>query len=498
MKAKTYGSCPAGATAPAKNYKTVNGEQQVTGCTIPDGTNAWISTVTATVVTILCLIALRWIAKLVERDVAVLEEQEAELAANHQKTMEVEHAVEAGLVHPAEGETPSYVSNKENGAVAKEPESLHETASVALPGTTDPTAVPREQITATGDGAPAVNKGGRPHRTPRMMSDLRKSKMWKGLTYGSNYDIHESVADDKRIMEIHREAEIFDRKSEGTFRYLQVLTACANSFAHGSNDVANAIGSMAAVYSIWECQCVQSKSNVPIWMFVIGGLGIVMGLSTYGYKIMRALGVKMMKLSNARGYCAELTSAIIVIISSRYGFPVSTTQVITGAITGIGMQEVIAAWLRKEKTPAGRFNFLLLLKFFAGWVATLVVAGVTAAAFVAQGIYSPSKPVADWRQQFNAQFNATNYGMAQTLIGAGNTTSPTPAQSQAFLWGQQLANATKLTWQTNNATMLNPTVVLETFQYGSWYIGNSTLAGVLSNAYMPTMPLAGLNGEQIE
>lgn len=195
---------------------------------------------------------------------------------------------------------------------------------------------------------------------------------------------------DAKVKAIHAEATVFDRKTELSFKYLQVLTACANSFAHGANDVANAIGPLAAIYAIWECICANSKAPVPIWMFVIGGVGIVIGLSTYGYKIIRALGVKMTKLTNSRGYCAELTAAIIVIVSSRYGFPVSTTQVITGAITGIGLEEMISAKLQGKPHPASGFNWMILVKFFCGWVATLIVAGLTAAAFTAQGVYAPN------------------------------------------------------------------------------------------------------------
>lgn len=192
----------------------------------------------------------------------------------------------------------------------------------------------------------------------------------------------------------------------------------------------------AAVYSIWQCQCANSKANVPIWMFVIGGVGLVLGLSTYGYKIIRVMGVKMTRLTNSRGYCAELTAAIIVIVASRYGFPVSTTQVITGAITGIGISEVISAKLAKKPNAYKAFNWLLLLKFFGGWVATLVVAGLTSALFTAQGIYSPSKGASQFRSNLNTNLNTTNVGMMNTLLAAGNVTAPTPAQQQAFAWGQ--------------------------------------------------------------
>jgi sodium-dependent phosphate transporter len=319
---------------------------------------------------------------------------------------------------------------------------------------------------------------------------MRKSKIWTTLATGANYDIHESIEGDEKLMAMHNEAELFDRKTELSFKYLQVLTACTNSFAHGANDVANAIGSMASVYAIWQCACANSKANVPIWMFVIGGVGLVIGLATYGYKIMRALGVKMTKLTNSRGYCAELTAAIIVIVSSRYGFPVSTTQVITGAITGVGLLEVISAKMSGQKNASNRFNFKLLLKFFAGWVATLIVAGLTAAAFTAQGIYAPSRQQTDYRADLNAAFNATNVGMANTLIAPANSTdNPTPEQSIAFLAGQKILNATKLTWNANNATMLNTDYYMQIFQEGSYALGNASIAGVVvPAAYMPEMP----------
>jgi len=99
---------------------------------------------------------------------------------------------------------------------------------------------------------------------------------------------------------------------------------------------------------------------------------------------MRVLGVKMTRLTNSRGYCVELAAATTVILGSRYGLPLSTTHSMVGAVTAIGMLE-------------GRkgFNYILLVKFFAGWVATLVVAALTAAAFTAQGVYSPNKAMSD-------------------------------------------------------------------------------------------------------
>jgi len=198
----------------------------------------------------------------------------------------------------------------------------------------------------------------------------------------------------------------------------------------------------------------------------------------------------MTKLTNSRGYCAELTAAVVVIVASRYGFPVSTTQVITGAITGIGIFEVIAAKRSGEKNAAGRFNFKLLLKFFCGWVATIIVAALTAAAFTAQGIYAPNKSSIDYRIDINEGYNNTNVGMAATLMApAEGTDAPTAEQQAAFNAGEQILNATKLTYEANNATMLNTDYYMSIFEFGTWALGNASQAGVVEPpAYMPIMP----------
>jgi len=451
-------SCPPGGSSSKYKTETETDEETgeetftttLTGCKINDGTNAWISTVTAAVTTLIMIACLKLVVKLVNRDEANAEAADA--------------AHEAHKAAIAAGGAEAGTNGDKAGAIHN--------------GT--PPEGSEEEIAAAD----------LPHHTPEMLKSMRMSKLWGNITYGANYNVHAVVDEDERIKAMHGEAELFDRKTEFSFRYLQVLTACANSFAHGANDVANAIGSMAAVYAIWECTCARSKADVPIWMFVIGGVGLVLGLATYGYKIIRALGVKMTKLTNSRGYCAELTAAIVVIVASRYGFPVSTTQVITGAITGVGLQEVIAAKLRKEKNAGSRFNFKILLKFFLGWVATIVIAALTAAAFTAQGLYAPSKPQTDYRIDINDEYNTTNVGMAATLMApAENTDTPTADQQAAFDAGQLILDATKLTWKSNNATMLNTDFYMSIFEGGTWALGNATQAGVVvPPAYMPIMP----------
>lgn len=91
------------------------------------------------------------------------------------------------------------------------------------------------------------------------------------------------------------------------------------SFAHGANDVANAIGPLAAIYSIWKNGGISSNSDVPVWILVVGGFGIVLGLATYGYKIIQAVGIKLTKISPARGFSVEMGVATVITFGSRYG-----------------------------------------------------------------------------------------------------------------------------------------------------------------------------------
>ena len=217
-----------------------------------------------------------------------------------------------------------------------------------------------------------------------MLVTMRKSRVWKTISASANTDIHEIVEHDAKLSAMHAHSEVFDDKTENAFKYLQVFTACANSFAHGSNDVANAIGPFAAIYGIWQCSCISETAGVPSWVLAMGGLGLVVGLATYGYKIMAVLGVKMTKLTNSRGYCVELGAAATVILGSRFGLPLSTTHALVGAVSGVGLLE-----------GRGGFNGILLVKFFFGWVATLIIAGGTSAAFTAQGVYSPLRSTPD-------------------------------------------------------------------------------------------------------
>ena len=124
---------------------------------------------------------------------------------------------------------------------------------------------------------------------------------------------------------------------EKLFIPLMVFTGAAMAFAHGSNDVANGIGPMAAVIQLIETGKVSAKSAVTPFMLFIGGIGIVIGLATYGYKVMATIGNKITELTPTRGYCATIAASFVVVLASGLGLPVSTTHIAVGAVMGVGL-----------------------------------------------------------------------------------------------------------------------------------------------------------------
>eukprot|EP01083_Nonionella_stella_P142013 438553_1 len=160
-----------------------------------------------------------------------------------------------------------------------------------------------------------------------METQLKKKKMKKKkehLIDGMHVDIHDDLEELER--NIHLNSEKFDIKTEKSFAWLQVCTAALDIFAHGSNDVANAVAPFAAMVGLYSSGITSSSVAVPQWILVIGAGGMVIGLATYGYKIMKCLGVRMVYVTSTRGYCIELSSAIVIIICSVWGYPASTTH----------------------------------------------------------------------------------------------------------------------------------------------------------------------------
>ena len=167
---------------------------------------------------------------------------------------------------------------------------------------------------------------------------------------------------------------------EKVFVPMMLFTACAMAFAHGSNDVANGIGPLAAVVSIIQSGGeVAQKAELPIWILLVGGIGIVIGLATMGYRVMRTVGTEITELTPSRAFCATLAAASTVVLASRTGLPVSTTHIAVGAVMGVGLARGISA-----------LNLRVIGNIIVSWVVTLSVAGVLAALifFLLKGIFS--------------------------------------------------------------------------------------------------------------
>ena len=124
---------------------------------------------------------------------------------------------------------------------------------------------------------------------------------------------------------------------EKVFATLMIFTACSMAFAHGSNDVANAIGPLAAVNAIVRSGEVAQESIMPLWILFLGGIGIVVGLMMYGHKVMATIGRKITHLTPTLGFSAELSAATTVVIASATGIPISTTHTLVGAVLGVGL-----------------------------------------------------------------------------------------------------------------------------------------------------------------
>ena len=150
---------------------------------------------------------------------------------------------------------------------------------------------------------------------------------------------------------------------ERIFAVLMVFTACAMAFAHGSNDVANAIGPLAAIVSVVQSGGeIASKSLLPPWVLLIGASGIVIGLGTLGYRVMMTVGRAITELTPSRGFAAELAAAGTVVVASGTGLPISTTHTLVGAVLGVGLARGI-----------GAINLGVVGKIILSWIVTLPV-----------------------------------------------------------------------------------------------------------------------------
>ena len=149
-----------------------------------------------------------------------------------------------------------------------------------------------------------------------------------------------------------------------------VVTACGMAFAHGSNDVANAIGPLAAVISVAQTGVISAKSMTPIWVLMLGGAGIVIGLATYGVRVIATVGERITQLTPSRGFAAELAAATTIVIASGTGIPISTTHTLVGAVLGVGLARGIEA-----------IDLRVVQRIFVSWIITIPAGAILAIIF---------------------------------------------------------------------------------------------------------------------
>ncbi len=185
--------------------------------------------------------------------------------------------------------------------------------------------------------------------------------------------------DNSLIEKLHENAYKIDENSDKLCSWLQIFTSCFSSFAHGSNDVANAVAPLATIFSIYQYNEIMEETAVPIWVLVLGGAGIVLGLATWGYKIIDRIGRELTKVSPSRGFIIELSAAITVIIASRTELPVSTTHCQVGSVVGCGIS-------------GGKANvqWKLLKGILWSWFITVPVTGFLSAGLFSFGYFAPS------------------------------------------------------------------------------------------------------------
>lgn len=167
---------------------------------------------------------------------------------------------------------------------------------------------------------------------------------------------------------------------ERVFAVLMVVTACAMAFAHGSNDVANAIGPVAAIVGIVQSGGeIAQKSMLPVWVLILGGAGIVAGLLMYGRRVMATIGKNITELTPSRGFAATLAAATTVVFASSTGLPISTTHTLVGAVLGVGLARGI-----------GALNLTVVRTIFLSWIVTLPAGALMSILFffTLKGIFS--------------------------------------------------------------------------------------------------------------
>ncbi len=212
------------------------------------------------------------------------------------------------------------------------------------------------------------------HLTKAMLSSSPELKENLSIILKKVHNVNSSLSENSN----NGKESVAFKKVERIFVSLQILSASFVAFAHGANDVANAIGPLAAVISILKSGVVVMKAAVPLWVLALGGIGIVIGLATWGWRVIETVGKKITELTPSRGFSAEFAAAITIVLASKLGLPVSTTHTLIGAVIGVGIarglgainlntvRDIVISWV--ITIPAGAGLAILFFYLFKGFL----------------------------------------------------------------------------------------------------------------------------------
>ena len=187
----------------------------------------------------------------------------------------------------------------------------------------------------------------------------------------TNKKVSEILRDVKTLSKEVRDQTQFQESTspftavERIFVFLQIISASLVAFAHGANDVANAIGPVGAVVEVLHTKVISSHPQIPYWLLIMGGAGIVLGLATWGWRVIETIGRKITELTPTRGFCAEFGAATTILFASKLGLPISTTHSLVGAVLGVGLARGLQA-----------LNLKTLRDIVLSWIVTIPICAV--------------------------------------------------------------------------------------------------------------------------
>eukprot|EP01053_Blabericola_migrator_P008505 Blabericola_migrator_1__8504@NODE_443_length_8422_cov_363_622023_g348_i0_p2_GENE_NODE_443_length_8422_cov_363_622023_g348_i0NODE_443_length_8422_cov_363_622023_g348_i0_p2_ORF_typecomplete_len591_score70_43PHO4/PF01384_20/9_9e102Shisa/PF13908_6/6_7e03Shisa/PF13908_6/0_099DUF3169/PF11368_8/9e03DUF3169/PF11368_8/1_1e02DUF3169/PF11368_8/0_41Podoplanin/PF05808_11/0_23Podoplanin/PF05808_11/3_1e03_NODE_443_length_8422_cov_363_622023_g348_i04572229 len=215
-----------------------------------------------------------------------------------------------------------------------------------------------------------------------------------------NADLHAEAYDDNaKSRELAETVESFGARTEAFFMTLQIISASVACLVHGSNDVSNAAAPLASIYSIYRAGEFQSQVSVPIWILVLGGSAIAVGLTFLGHKVIKKVGIELLAITPCRGFCIEMALGTVMIVASFSGITLSTTHVAVGSMIGVAFLDRKFDPTTKVELPCKKIlglnfstvNWRTARKIAVGWIFTLIATACGAAALFAFALYTPTK-----------------------------------------------------------------------------------------------------------